>query len=233
MLDSAPKHSTELEHHVRQGLAWLASSADGENTAALSYAALELRFAVERLGVHYWLALLDRIPEEADFKTLESFKRIEQRIYELGGHQRHIDLHFAFMRVVLKALKLDADFLTRDVGLLSKYWHQCSAMCHIAWPLSSGDIDVKTQAFLTLTEIAEALAIQVRSLGWPILRDVAFAALRNDFLTGKASEADVQSHIRSRGLWARNEFDDGRPSQFVGEAIPPDMASDISERGRG
>jgi hypothetical protein len=132
MLNTDLKHSTELGHHIRQGLAWLSASAEGENTAAVSYAALELRLGVERLAVHYWLALLDRPLEEPDFRTLASFKRLEGRIYELGGHQREIDLHFAFMRIVLKAAKLDATFHTPKIGLLSNYWHNCSEFCHVA-----------------------------------------------------------------------------------------------------
>jgi hypothetical protein len=141
------------------------------------------------------------------------------------GATSQIDLHFAFMRVVLKALKLDADFQTPNVGFLSKYWHKCSELCHIAWPLSSGTVDSRQQAFLALTEVAQALAIQVRSLGWPILRDATFGALRDEFLAGKASEADVESHVRKRGLWARVEFTDGRPSEFAGEAVLPEKTS--------
>lgn len=101
MPDVSTKHSPELAHHVRQGIAWLSASAEGENTAALSYAAFELRFAIERLAVHYWRALLNRTPEEKDLRDIESFKRVERRIYELAGHQREIDGHFEFMRICL------------------------------------------------------------------------------------------------------------------------------------
>jgi hypothetical protein len=85
MPDVSTHHQPDLAHHVRQAVAWLAASAEGENTAALSYAAFELRFAVERLGIHYWAALLDRKVEEQDLLDIESFKRVERRIYELGG----------------------------------------------------------------------------------------------------------------------------------------------------
>src|SRR5512135_1231363 len=99
MADLSTQHNLDLAHHVRQGVTWLSMSSEGENTAALSYAAFELRFAIERLGVHYWAALLNRKPEEQDLRDIESFKRVERRIYELAGHQKEIDDHFEFMRI--------------------------------------------------------------------------------------------------------------------------------------
>ena len=107
MADLRTHHQTELGHHVLQGQTWLTESAEGENTAALSYAALELRFAAERLAVHYWRALLGRRPVEVELRDIASFKRIENRIYELAGHQKEIDGHFEFMRVILSAMKID------------------------------------------------------------------------------------------------------------------------------
>lgn len=59
-LDIRTQHQPTLEHHVQQGDVWLAAGAGGENTAALSYAALEYRFAIERLGLHYLGTLLLR-----------------------------------------------------------------------------------------------------------------------------------------------------------------------------
>jgi len=58
MPDVSIQHHPDLMHHVRQGETWLSVSAEGENSAALSYAAFELRFAVERIAIHYWAALL-------------------------------------------------------------------------------------------------------------------------------------------------------------------------------
>lgn len=221
MPDVSTHHQPELAHHVRQGVAWLSASAEGENTAALSYAAFELRFAVERLAVHYWAALLNRKPEEQDLGDIGSFKRIERRIYELGGHQREIDGHFAFMRVVLGAMKIDIPFHTPKIGALSKYWHECSELCHIAWPLSCAVPKLRKAAFAALTEIAESLSAHVQSLGWPVLRDAAFAELRNRFIAGEATSGDVLAYVQRTGLWARAAFTDGRAPQFVGEAVPP------------
>lgn len=216
------QHKTDLAHHLRQGTAWLAASANGEHTAALSYSAFELRFAVERLAVHHWAILLDRPIEENDMRDIEKFSRVQNRVYELAGHQKEIDGHFAFMRIVLDAMKIDIPLITPKIGELARCWHECSELCHIAWPLSCSATEVRKAAFLRLTEIAQSLATQVSSLGWPALRDAAFQALRNDFITGKASADDVLSYIRERGIWARAEFPDGRPSQFIGEAVPPE-----------
>ena len=67
----------ELAHHVRQGVAWMSATGEGENTAALSYAAFELRFAVEGRAARYWATLLDRKPEKQDLREIESYKRVE------------------------------------------------------------------------------------------------------------------------------------------------------------
>lgn len=220
MSDVGTHHQLELAHHVRQGVAWLSASGDGENTAALSYAAFELRFAVERLAVHYWATLLDRKPEEQDLREIESFKRIERRIYELAGHQREIDGHFAFMRIVFAAMKIDAPFHTPQIGALSKYWHECSELCHIAWPLSCAVPEVWTAAFTMLTEVAEVLSTHVQSLGWPVLKDSAFVELRNRFIACEATAEDVLTHLQQTGIWARAEYTDGRSPHFVGEPVP-------------
>ncbi len=220
MPDVGTHHQPELAHHVRQGVAWLSASGDGENTAALSYAAFELRFAVERLAIHYWAALLDRKPEEQDLRDIKSFKRVERRIYELAGHQGEIDGHFAFMRVVLGAMKIDGPFHTPQIGALSKYWHECSELCHIAWPLSCTVPEVRTTAFSALTEVAQMLSAHVQSLGWPVLKDAAFAELRNRFVAGEATADDVLAHVQRIGIWAQAEYTDGRAPQFVGEPVP-------------
>lgn len=219
MPEVGTNHHSDLSHHVRQGVTWLSLSNKGENTAALSYAAFELRFAVERLAVHYWAILLDRAPEEDDLRDIESFKRVERRIYELAGHQLEIDGHFAFMRIVLGAIKIDTPFPTPQISALSKYWHECSELCHIAWPLSCAVPEIRSGAFSMLTEVAEALLIHVKSLGWPVIKDSAFTELRNRFISGKATTEEVLAHLQQTGVWARVKYTDGRPPQFVGEPV--------------
>lgn len=221
MADISTHHKPDLAHHIRQGIAWLSASAEGEDTAALLYAAFELRFAIERLAVHYWRVLLNRKPAEQDLRDIESFKRIKGRIYELAGHQKEIDGHFEFMRVVLRAMKIDATFDTPQIGRLSSHWHECSELCHIGWPLACSVPEERRRAFTNLTEISGSLSAHVSSLGWPVLQDSAFAELRNRFIAGDASSEDVLAHIQRTGLWARAEFPDGRAAQFVGEPVAP------------
>lgn len=221
MPDAIASHQPDLSHHVRQGVAWLSVSEKGERTAALSYAAFELRVAVERIAIHYWAALLDRKLEEQDLRDIKSFKRVERRINELGGHQLEIDRHFSFMRIVLQSMKIDTPLHAPNIGLLSKHWHDCSELCHIAWPLSCASPEVRTAAFSSLTGIADTLSVYVQNLGWPILKDAAFADLRNRFTAGDATQDDVLAYLKNTGVWARAEFTDGRKPQFVGEPVPP------------
>jgi hypothetical protein len=223
--DISTKHTPDLAHHVHQGIAWLSASVEGENTAALSYAAFELRFAIERLAVHYWRVLLNREPEEQDFRDIKSFKRIEHRIYELAGHQKEINGHFEFMRIVFRAMKIDATFHTPQIGELSRRWHECSELCHIGWPLVCSVPEIRKAAFTSLTEISESLSAHIRSLGWPVLQDTAFAELRNRFIADEASSEDVLAYIHRTGLWARAEFPDGRPAQFIGEPVSPKVTA--------
>jgi hypothetical protein len=219
--DINTRHEPALAHHVQQGIAWLSASAEGENTAALSYAALELRFAIERIAVHYWATLLNGKLEERDLRDVESFKRIERRIYDLAGHQREIEGHFEFLRIVLRALKVDLPFDTPNIGWLSGYWDECSELCHIGWPLGCSVPELRKEAFTNLTEISNALAQHVNSVGWPMLPDAAFTELRNQFIAGKATQEDIQAHFEKIGLWAHVEYPDGRPAHFVGEPVAP------------
>jgi hypothetical protein len=218
----AQVRSSDLKHHVNQGTAWMAESALGTNTVALSYAAFEFRLAIERLAVHYWAELLDRKLEEKDLRDIESFKRIEKRIYELGGHQKEINGHFEFMRVVLGLLKIPGDLPTPNLGQLSSYWHDCSKLCHIDWSLACGDLQFHAKVFAALQAIEKSLTEQVRGLvTWPKLPDGSFADLRNRFVAGGATADDVRAYLEQTGAWTRVVYKDGRPPEFVGEPIPP------------
>lgn len=213
-------HKNDLAHHINQGSFQLTESAQGENTAALSYAALEFRFAIERLAVHYWANLLGRKLESDDFKDIESFKRVERRIYELAGHQKEIDGHFAFMRIVLSVLKIEGSLHAPKLGKLSKYWHDCSELCHISWPLPCSVLEVRQNAFTSLQNIAQALPQHVESMGWPVINNPTFGELRDKFVAGHAKESEVLAHFEKTGLWAQLVLPDGTES-FVGEPVIP------------
>jgi hypothetical protein len=218
------KRSPELRHHVLQGIAWLAESAGGANTTALSYAAFEFRLAIERIGLQYWIQLMPQKIEEKDLRDLRKFKRIEKRIYDLAGHQQEIDKHFEFSRVLLKLLKIEEQLPTPKLSLLSKYWAECSELCHIAWSLNSNDAQLAADSHAFLTTIGAFLAEQVNGLvacAWLRVADPDFDLLRKKFIAGQASAEDVQSYLEKVGIWAVIKYNDGRPNEFMGEAIPP------------
>ena len=222
-----PSRSTDLRHHVVQGAAWLQQSDHGTNTTALSYAAFEFRLAIERLAVHYWTQLLGRRPEAEDLHDIRSFKRIEQRIYALGGHQREINGHFEFMQFVLNLLEIKDALVTPNLGRLTDHWHRCSELCHIGWTLSCTVPQLRTDAFETLQEIQASLTEQVRNFAsWPEIHDSGFAELRNSFVAEKVNSEDVRVFLERTGVWVRAKYEDGRPSEFLGEAIPPSKGTE-------
>ena len=229
MTSFALSRSPALDHHVTQGRAWLADSAEGANTAALSYAAFEFRLAIERLGVHYWLELLARPLEEKDLREMRSFRRIENRIYELGGHQKEINGHFEFMRTVLHLLKIERTLPTPNLTKLSSYWHKCSELCHIGGSLSSNDPQLMRAIFSDLEQIESALVEQVSGLvGWPAIADDGFRQLRTDFTAARANAADIERYLQKTGAWARVQYQDDRAAEFIGKAIPPKDTNDPS-----
>lgn len=224
MLDIRTHHQLDLPHHISQGVAWLSASNNGENTAALSYAAFELRFAVERLAIHYLRVLVDQKLGEQDLHDIKSFKRVERRIYAVAGHQAKIDGHVAFMRVINSALKIDTQLHSPQITSLSKYWDEYSDLCHISWVLSCKLPEVQATSFSKLTEIAEMLTVYVKSIeqsfGWSFLKEATFAELRDRFVSGDATEDDVVAYLKRIGIWAKVEYPDGRPSHFIGEPVP-------------
>lgn len=217
-----PSRTPDLRHHVLQGTVWLRESDQGANTSALSYAAFEFRLAIERLAVHYWAQLLGRRPEVKDFRDISSFKRVERRIYEFGGHQKEINGHFKFMQIVLSLLAIRGDLATPNLRQLSKNWHECSKLCHISWTLTCSVPQARTDAFGALQAIQNSLTEQVNGLAsWPKIHEPTFADLRDRYVAGEADSNDVKAYLKKKGAWTRIKYKDGRPSVFVGEPIAP------------
>ncbi len=216
-------HVPALQHHVQQAEGWLTKSDKGTKTAALSYAALELRYAIERLAVYYWASLLNRQLTRDEAESLGTYKTLERRIYDLAGNQRIIDGQFAFLRAVLRVMKVTDQLPTPNLGRLSRHWHACSEICHVAWPLSCSVDAYREEVFRDLTMVHKELVPLVSSnfIGWPAIHDTAFAELRDRFVLGDATEADIQAYADEHGLWARLHDADGKPMRFIGEAVPP------------
>lgn len=111
----------------------MAASSNGEHTTLLSYAAFELRLEIERVALEL-LARMQRLTAE-DWNTLQSFGKMEARIYQLEGHQRHIDRKIELSNVMLEALQVDWRLQPINLGELRRAWHECSELCHITWSL--------------------------------------------------------------------------------------------------
>lgn len=222
--DIKTTHEAALNHHVVQGEAWLLASESGAQTAALSYAALEFRFAIERLAIHYWRQLLDRTPTDKELDALGSFKSVEKQIYDLAGHQLEIDRHFDFMRIVTSAMSIPIPLHTPNIGLLSRYWHFCSELCHIGWPLASKVQELRVKMYTRLSEVPEELKRNVKSLGWPLIKDDSFSAIRADYIAGCIDSAAVLEHIQRIGVWAAYQAPGESELQVLGTPVPPKSA---------
>lgn len=221
MADIQTSHKPELEHHVKQGAAWLAESAQGENTAALSYCALEFRFAIERLALHYLASLSSDEKRTDNLAGSWRFDAVRRRILDVAGHQLQINRHFEFMRILLRAIKIEEPLVAPQFNKLYQYWSDCSELCHVTWPLASSMADMREQAFGTLTEVHDVLLQLVGSMGWPNLIEPDVRGIRDRFVAGSISEDDVHAHFERIGLWATVTYPDGRGAQFVGQPLKP------------
>lgn len=124
------------------------------------------------------------------------------------------------MRIVLGALKIEGSLHAHQLGKLSKYWHDCSELCHISWPLSCSALEVRQNAFISLQDVEQALPAHAESMGWPVIRDPAFSTLRDKFVSGHAKESEILLYFEKTGLWAQLIHPDGT-EHFVGEPITP------------
>ena len=214
-------HVQTREHHVKQGDVWLAASDGGLKTAAISYAALEFRYAIERLAVQY-LEILHLHGTGVTFGDTWKFDVVRRRIIEVAGHEGKINLQFEFMRIVLREMRIDQVLHSPQLGLLQSKWHECSAYCHVAWPLDSSVPEMRQQAFGRLTYTSAVIWQHVNSLDWPRLIDKNIVELRDRFADGSATELDVQTYIRRTGVYATHMPLGGGSTEFIGTAVPPD-----------
>ncbi|MDA8483611.1 hypothetical protein NNO07_11055 [Pseudomonas resinovorans] len=192
----------------------------------MSYAAFELRLCIERLAFQYWVQLQrGSFDEEELLNDIRSFKRLEHKIYELAGNQGVINRHFELVRTFYEELQMPFPFATPHVGKLAKHWAACSEYCHIGWSLLWEDEGVVERALVELSEISVYLDAQIEGLiGWPELpesKDDAKNEIINGFVEGKVTKEELRAFVRQQGLWAAVHYDDGRPSEFAGRAVPP------------
>lgn len=214
-------------HHVNQGAAWLATSHEGAHTVPLTYAAFEYRLAVERLAMQYLAAVRGRPPEAKDLDDLRTYKTMESLIYGLGGHQKQINGHFEFMRLVMSFLKIEQKLVTPDFGKLSNYWHTCSDLCHVGGVLFLQDTDFARSAYRELSALGEALQEQVSGLvTWPNITDDGFRTLGIDFIEGRITADDVFRYLKRIGIWAALTVPGQQGWTPLGEPIIPEQSGE-------
>jgi len=216
--------SRQIGYHCAEAELWLAASNGGINTTPLSYAAFELRLEIERIAVEILIRIRgDRLLPE-DVQSLGTFRRLEDRIYELAGHQRLIDRKVEFINLMLAALQLDQRMQRIHVGELKEAWHDCSKLCHIEWSLIADSpiaAAVAEEAFGVISEIqGRVRTIVDEGVSWFKLADASFAELQSRYAEGEVDDEYVRTWFSERGLWARITEPSGT-SKFVGVPIPP------------
>lgn len=211
-----------IGYHLAEAEAWLAASGNGEYTTPLTYAAFELRLEIERIALEL-LARIQRLTSD-DWNTLQSFTKIEARIYQLEGHQRHLDRKIELFNIMLEALQADWRLQPINLGRLRSAWHDCSQLCHITWSLVAATPDaaaVCRDKFRSLSEVQITIrSIIERGITWPRIEDPSFVELQELFINAQATKADILDWFAARGLWARMTRPDGTV-EFVGVAIAP------------
>lgn len=223
MTKVALQHSPALTHHVGQAEAWLNVAESGKNTSALAYAALELRFAIERLAVHYWAGLIVGTESEAELMEIGGFKAIESRIYGLAGHQREINKRFEFVEIMSSMLGIPLPKGRPNLPVLRKHWHTCSEMCHIGWALACVSSEIATQSYKLLATVKSDLQDLVTGLtGWPVILDPSTKQLERNFIDGVATPEDVRSRLSASGLHAQYTAAPDAVPVSVGTAVPPE-----------
>jgi hypothetical protein len=214
------KRNSAVNYHLEEGTAWLEKSAQGQITTALCYAGFEFRLQIERIGVQHWSALKPGGIESKDLLDAGKFKAIENYIYKLAGHQKELNARYEYTRILTDLLQIPSKIVTPQLGKLSNYWHECSELCHIASSFYLTTPEMAKIAYEFLVEVCEFLSEQTNGL-ITIGRLPDCGELEKKFILGEITAEELKTRITEMGLWGRIEYDDGRPNEFVGNAIPP------------
>jgi hypothetical protein len=216
--------SRKIGYHCAEAELWLAASNGGVNTTPLSYAAFELRLEIERIAVELLLHIQGGKLLSEDVRSLGTFRRLEDRIYELAGHQRLIDRKVEFINLMLSALQLDRRMQRINVGELKEAWQDCSRLCHIEWSLVV-DSPMSTAVAQEAFSIISKIQIRVRSIvdegvSWFNIADASFADVQTRYVEGEIDADSVRSWFTEHGLWSTITGPDG-VAKFVGIPLPP------------
>ncbi|MBI5256201.1 MAG: hypothetical protein HY855_06870 [Burkholderiales bacterium] len=188
--------------HIKRASAWLEVANGGVNMAAITYAALELRFGIERLAVEYLHAFSGRPASinDEDWKVMRSHSNVVNEIFRLAGKQPEIDRAFDFMRAFLEVGGIDLELITPNVGQLKRHWQECSEALHFAAPMISEVPVVQAAAMKSMMEIAEEMKTLVRSAGWPNLAHPQIIAIRDQFVSGAITLQNARAALVATGL---------------------------------
>lgn len=217
-----PKRSMELDHHLQQAQAWLAVADRSKNTAVLCYAAFEIRLAVERICMEYYIKLVGSVKAKANPNGL-NFKAMKAQIFENAGNNKQIIDSFEFTRALLRVLNIAAKAPTPDMGRLSAIWHDCSEACHVFW--NCGAATGKWPSSYTPQSDLEAYIAELEvftdaTATWMRVQDASFEALQVKFTAERMSDEELKHELSKNGAFAVIERSDGT-KQFVGTPIPP------------
>jgi hypothetical protein len=186
------------------------------DTTAVSYAAFELRLEIERIGVEYLKAVNGGRIDDA--RVIESFKRLEKRIYSQDGHQGEIDKKLEFLEIFFGALKIPIKLVRPNFGRLADCWHRCSRYCHISWTLAATHEPAKVfpLAIADLTEVKAYLSpFTLERLAWPGSLNEEFTELRDRFARGEVTGEQVLAEIHRQGVYMSLEYSGQEPQLFT------------------
>jgi hypothetical protein len=212
-----------VNYHYEEGKAWLMQSKRGKRCTALSYAAFEFRLAIERITFQYWYTINDNEINSENINDVRSFKRMQNKIYKLGGVQKEINKYFEFMQIIIDNLKIDKKLATPDLGRLHNHWDNCSELCHITWTITPKDRKFKQQVLKELEEVQATLESYTSGLtSFPKIADENLRRIQKQYIANEIDKVDVEEYLKKIGVWAVTSDNDGGNREFIGTAIPPD-----------
>ena len=213
----------EMSHFISQARGWLGKSEEGKHSVAISYAAFEIRLAVERICMQYYVKLVGAKEAKENPNDLGSFKKMKAKIFSVAGHQKEINNQFKFTRCLFKVLNIKAVVPTPDLGRLSAIWHDCSEACHIFWNVAEAT-EYEQGAynpFLDLVAYADELEqIANSTIAWLTSINPQMQEIMEKLEGVEDCEKLIREHFSKEGLWAKYVPADGSLGYFVGEFIP-------------
>lgn len=217
--------SLDLGHHLSQAKAWLGASGGGAHSAAISYAAFEVRLAAERICLQYYVKIVGS--KEVKGKPGDMrFRRMKEKIYATAGHQGEIDKQFEFMRAMFRVLGIEIAAPTPNLGRLSAIWNDCSEACHVFWNVGSttNSLPPEYRPHDDLASYVEELEqFASATATWMRIQDAEFETLRLQHANGTLSDEDLRDALAERGAFAAVTRD-GK-TQVAGKPIAPKASS--------